>query len=287
MNAKAQAWKYHPMPDSNAVWRVDLTNMTCAPFLYATYQYTLEGDSIIGSYTYSKVYKSGITSICTGQSYFSNYAGGMRNDTINKKVYFVCPACSEKILYDFSLNVGDTMHVNAFWDTSIYPYSVIIGSIDSILIGNNFHKQYNYGADVFIEGVGSLYGLIEGPPGFEVGLQLACFTHNADIYPNTNTSCPLITPQEVNIPELQNKTTLELSPNPNNGSFTITSNNPQLKTIHIYNVLGEEVFHSEIRHPELVEGQKFEIITNDLPTGIYFVKVSSEKEVLTKMMVKQ
>ena len=32
---------------------------------------------------------------------------------------------------------------------------------------------------------------------------------------------------------------------------------------------------------------KSEIITINLPTGIYFVKVSSEKEVLTKMMVKE
>ena len=113
--ANAQAWKYHPMPDSNAVWRVDWSSSSHCwpPSLYSKYQYTIGMDTTIGIKTYKKIFRSGRAGMCGGSagSYIYNYAGGMRQDTINKKVYFICPNYStDTLLYDFSLHIGDTLH---------------------------------------------------------------------------------------------------------------------------------------------------------------------------------
>lgn len=88
INAKAQAWIYHPMPESNAVWRIDWHSGTwCVPAggLYSSYQNTIGGDTTIGSYTYKKIYRSGMEGLCISPYYSYSCAGGIRNDSVKRK----------------------------------------------------------------------------------------------------------------------------------------------------------------------------------------------------------
>ncbi len=66
------------------------------------------------------------------------YQGAIRQDTLARKVFIVLPdSITESILYDFTQNVGDTL--NSILSDFCYPD--IISSIDSILIGNTYHRK--------------------------------------------------------------------------------------------------------------------------------------------------
>lgn len=137
--------------------------------------YYFDGDTTIGSTLYKKIYYEGnFTSSSSGSSNSTNfpktYYGAMRQDTFAKKVYFFgLDSPSEELLYDFDLNVGDTMKflcpsspTNALCTTVI-----LVDSIGWILIDNNLRHQYFYHADTpdpvvgsLIEGIGNVYGFI-------------------------------------------------------------------------------------------------------------------------------
>jgi len=55
---KAQTNVYHPFPDSNALWREYSGGYQCS--CCSDYQYFITGDTIINSFTYHKIKKSGV-----------------------------------------------------------------------------------------------------------------------------------------------------------------------------------------------------------------------------------
>ena len=280
--AHAQAWKYHPMPDSNAVWRVDYSWAMCYPICWQ-YQYTISGDTLIGSKSYSKLYMSGIQE----SSWFNYYCGGMRNDTINRKVYFVdTNSTNEKLLYDFTLTVGDTIFS---MDTLMYPNNFIIDSIDSVLVGSNYHKRFNLGGGPFIsiiEGVGSTRGLFElYHLGWEDYYTLVCFSYNVEIYPSGTTACPLITSQMIGIKEQHSENVnVIISPNPitSNSILSLNDKNTSIKEIEIYNSMG-----AVVKEYKNVLSNNFPINRNDYKAGWYVAKVitTDNKYIVAKFVV--
>ena len=148
LNSFAQTSIYHHFPASNALWTVEqsvhLLEDTDPWTKYNNYSIT--GDTVISSAIYHKVWNEGIykkitgwtSSIDTGA--FSYYAGAMREDTISKKVYFIPPSHStEELMYDFSVNVGDTVRSYLLGG----DYYLRVATIDSILVGGQYRKKLN------------------------------------------------------------------------------------------------------------------------------------------------
>lgn len=165
----AQSNKYHAFPDSNAVWRVDGNDCNMGGIYSSSYQYTIQGDTIIGLYSYHKIYLSGMVSQpCQPPIYSNSYFCGLRQDTISKKVYFARPGYSDTVLYDFNLHIGDTIHsLYCHWNRpSGYQNRLIINSIDSVLVGAFYHKRFNTNSppSAIIEGVGGSFGLFDTIP---------------------------------------------------------------------------------------------------------------------------
>ena len=71
--------------------------------------------------------------------------------------------------------------------------------------------------------------------------------------------------------EIGNGLDFSVSPNPSSGQFQITSSKSQITNVSVCNVLGEEIYKSEIKN------NKQEINLSENPKGIYFIKVSDEK----------
>lgn len=98
-----------------------------------------------------------------GNPYFISYGGGLiRNDTSTKKVYTIGP---DSLLYDFSLNVGDSVKLK------YCSSGKVITTIDSVLVGTGYRKRFIfYNGNQMIEGIGH----VGDPTGYNAGLFDGC-----------------------------------------------------------------------------------------------------------------
>ena len=76
--------------------------------------------------------------------------------------------------------------------------------------------------------------------------------------------------------------TINIIPNPATNQFTIENSQLRMNSIHIYNVLGEEVLRLE----RIANSQK-EIDVSTWKAGVYFLEVETEKGVVRKRLVKE
>lgn len=230
--AHGQTSVYHSFPDSNAIWNFESTkgcgqNFDTWGYLYS---YVITEDTIIKNNTYHKLNVPIEVIVSNGQCDTTgtwtnpgHYAGVIRQDIPNKKVFFIPPTdTTEQLLYDFNMQIGDT--VKGYIENTTFPKDRVL-SIDSVLVGGNYRKRWSinsYYNIYFIEGIGSTYSLIERSPGSvsdnAVNI-ISCFSQNGStLYPNNSTNCSLIT--SVNCTDkISNK--IKISPNPSNGSFTV------------------------------------------------------------------
>lgn len=284
INAKSQTSVYHSFPDSNAVWNM-LSHSTCSSLIGTRtemFSYHLEGDTIINSISYKKlsvpVIMVDVVGLCTPSGNWMDpgyYAGSTRSDSTSKKVFFIPPTDSvEQLLYDFNLNIGDT--VRGFLQSWANPDDVVI-STDSVLVGNNYRKRWfinSYYNIYVIEGIGSTYGLLQLSPGVALidgyDVTLNCFSENSiTLYPTAVSNCELIT--SFNDLSL-NVSQISISPNPFQTSATIQVG-PEFEngTLKIYNSLGAVVKEVKLNQ------RNYLLNKNNLPNGIYFLELINNK----------
>jgi len=159
------------------------------PWLKFRIQWVMEGDTVINNQTYKKLYQSNYGPSVLTKTFF----GGMREDSIGR--VYVYPdtnqsppgthlqSHTEYLLYDFTLQVGDTLMVS-----NSFNIIQILSSIDSVLIDNHYRKLYTFNAPgdhrEVIEGIGSVKGLFFPMVyGFEHGQMLTCY-EDGDIFWN-------------------------------------------------------------------------------------------------------
>ena len=284
VEAAAQTSVYFPFPDSNAVWNI-AAQACCAtdcpppplpnPVLVDySFSYFLQGDTVINGTNYHKIYKSSGTahehcaiggSLNNWWTFGSSYTGAMRQEISLKQVYFIQPSSGQEcLLYDFSLQVGDTL-VNGCSNWGLYT---IVSSIDSFLIGNSYRKSFGFSMSPYtvIEGIGGTCGLTGPMFPFEYSENLICFSlNNQTLYPDTVTSCNMIS----QVQEIFNELSFSVSPNPFQTSTELHTGKEFLNgELAIYNALGEQVKQQPI------SGQTSTIERDRLDGGIYFIKVS-------------
>jgi hypothetical protein len=222
----------------------------------------------------------------------STYFGAMRR-TEDKKVYVLLPGFEEALLYDFALDIGDTIWYpiggslcyNDVTFTVENHYKVVT-SIDSTQLENGeirkrfYLEDYPNGimSDVWIEGIGSVvwYGLFN-PLINDVTLcgdhyDFACMKEeNVVVFLNNphceECFCQLMTSLEENITDVDNY--LYLYPNPATHTLTIDMDGSFGEAeIFIYHSTGQCVYH-KIHDPV----NDTELNVSAWNAGVYFVKV--------------
>jgi hypothetical protein len=276
----AQTSVYHPVPDTNTFWKTTGVWLFQGPPPAAGYsEFTVytEGDTTINGLAYTKLYEGGWSMGPTGPIVygFHFYDGAFREDTIARQIYFVpWSDTTEKLLYDFSLNIGDTL-------TSTYNYgdNNTIFDIDSVLVGSNYHKRFLLGqmgwngnttpdtSYSLIEGVGSttgFLGMIERP--FENFTTLECFTHDADHYPAW-VACPI----DVGMEEQVGKSSEAVYPNPVSDELTVMlpQNTKAATLIELLDLSGKDIFRVNTKETHT------RLPVSDLPAGVYIVKITT------------
>ena len=303
--AKPQRPVYFPFPDSAIVWRQDgyiQGNSCCCSgsgpcLLESNFEYFLNGDTTIGGVIYKKLLQTGIESqyivgpstcppwCSSNYNYFyynSVYVGCIRQDTAQRKVFFMPPNYSQDtLLYDFNLTIGDTLPSS--W-TNQNP-SNYVSSVDSILIGTNYHKRFwisnrndtNYVS--IIEGIGSSYGLLS--PFFsnfnvsQIYNILICVTiNNTTVYPDSLTTCALISNTSV----IMNNYTISLFPNPFSDNLIIELSNADKAEITLYDITARKLIQQSFTNYAFIN-------TSKLAKGIYIYELRNKNDVIKKGIV--
>ncbi len=268
---------YIPLPSNNGKWCIEYNNhiIPPPPWWYTNYWETYyDGDTVIQNLTYKRIIKTEYDIFCLSEIVNGpEYIGAIRDDTINRKVYLVPPGQeNEELIYDFNLSEGDTLfsYLNFWYDP------IIIEFVDSVLVGENFHRRlgFPYGLGSIIEGIGSETGLLEELIAFEGGSNLcALFVDSALYFPLE--SCYLMTDTcltlNIENPYLS-KHFLEIFPNPANDYFLIRTGNVENVSglrYQIYNSAGVEVLSGSILDQEAVN-------ISILSPGIYLIKLTAK-----------
>lgn len=217
-----------------------------------------------------------------------NKIGYLYEDS-NRRVYYLnvnhCSgAINSMLLYDFSLSPGDTIVYST--DTSNVVYSnqfLVLSFIDSVFMDHAYRKQFHFfnSNDVWIEGIGSLRGLlhpIQGSVDCSCAHSLVCYkNHGSPVYlnPSFNTCLPGTGTSGKQI--IEDRGIFNVYPNPVGVSGTLKWDYPagNKYLYEVYNSSGKIViagmaYDGRIIISESITGQ-----------GLYFVKIISGPSVFT------
>ena len=176
-----QSQDYLPFDFRNGIWVTNYFEHGGTSF---DFQYFCDGDTIINQQSFFKLFQFCIKT-WYGRDSFLVYYGAIANDTANKKVFLIKNGQLEpEVLYDFNLEIGDTVKEGIGAD-----FNLVVSDVDSVLVCNRFHKRYviqKYQTwledQAFVEGIGFSYGFVEPlviEP-FENTSELVCYTERSN-----------------------------------------------------------------------------------------------------------
>ncbi|MBL4755139.1 MAG: T9SS type A sorting domain-containing protein [Flavobacteriales bacterium] len=270
--------KYVPFPDSNAVWGMECWQGFQGEFNWVQHYRVGNEDTTIGGQVYSQLFYSR-----SDLSISEEYIGAYRNDTLLKHVYYVDSAdTSERLLYNFSLEVGDTFQI-PYPNFACFDTIAIVSSIDSVLVGAKYRRSINSNIAPMIEGLGCQAGLFEfWGSCFEYQCILRCFQIEDTILLGTPTNCDLVL-GGMNEDQL-NPAHIEIHPNPFSNQAVLTFDNPNntYTSLLIFNSIGELV-----REQRLVNSEEYVIQKGNLKSGLHLFRLISDSQPLGsgKLMV--
>lgn len=146
--------------NENHIWSTLETHCMPNGNNYSTYHIKFEGDTIIEGFDYKRMWRSE-----TEDHLFWGLCGFIRENE-NHEVFVRPPDYIEGKIYDFGVDVGDTVVVkNIYLNSDTLHF--IVTSIDYVeLLDGVLHKQItlfeyiNEKEEIWIEGLGSLYGIL-------------------------------------------------------------------------------------------------------------------------------
>lgn len=288
----AQEYKYIPFPDSNAVWSEVYWKPISDPAPRWVYnQYALfNEDTIINGITYHKLFHSNSSERISRKN--SVCIGGIREDSIkriivNSSMFQLVPEIKEVILFDFSLNIGDT--INEYINDTISAnvrFKLVVKNIDTISINHTTRKVLGF--DIpwthWIEGIGSVQGLIftSGDlPTNGMSNDLVCMHQNdtllfynsgsGDVY--YDGCVPSFVIDDV---ALLPNTDIKVYPNPVTNGI-VHFENLNFDTLELFDSSGNQLDTKNIKGNSC-----YELDVLNLPSGIYYYRLKTKGLVPTK-----
>lgn len=238
--------------------------------------YYTDGDTVFNGDTYK---------VLNGYHYISR-TFWLREDVQNKKIFLSTELGNDRnedLLYDFSLEVGDSININN--PLSPFPSSPGYFTLDSIisrelLDGSDYRFFYlspnatssSTENPVWIEGIGSL-SLINAPGGTpdvnEVGKISCVFNDDELIYSQLDSILSCL-PVHVSVSEEETKHALvKVYPTNCNDILFVSSFEEEIKSIEIFDLNGTKVFQLKTTDKQF---NKLDI--SRLMRGLFIVRVN-------------
>jgi hypothetical protein len=204
----------------------------------------------------------------------------IREDTLTKKVY-QGNEVEEYVLYDFSLNEGDSTHTPGDNDM-FYVDSVRFINYDSVIRKTiYFHEYWGDYFPVWIEGIGSTAGINRNctQPAlywWDMPELLCCKYSNKMVFESQNGRTYGCALETLSVPFFETGIKVKLSPNPVTDVSNLTFENLKNQNfeLSVFNVLGKQV------NSRTTAGNSFTINKNDFPPGIYLLQLKTNQKII-------
>ncbi len=285
-STEIKSQEYIPLAVEGAQWIVRYDDQYTPPTVDLLWEYFASGDTCIGNKCYIKVFKRDLIPTDESPPFIPDgeyeLFGFIRDDSINRKVYAIqsvgwspCPQNEEFLMYDFSLNIGDTVDFCLIPDFFTYL-------IDTIYSGNylgfdtRLYKILDMWEDFYYEGLGSYYGLFEEMFAPFKSTDQKYIYHTFLYYYCRESPCNLI----VSVPELHMPSpSFQLSPNPVTDILNIKLNSRTTRgEIRLLNLYGQEV-----RRLLVMNGiSNYQLDLTSLPSGYYIAALINEGVILER-----
>ena len=261
-------------PTQNASWSV----YSFSNYQSDTLEYYLAGDTILYDTSWSKLFHKNPQGDVV-------YCGAIKesDDIVEIKL----PDEEKRLLYDFTLAVGDTFPYSPFhfgWDV----YSVmVVERIDTVqLLNGEFRLEivsnmvtsgiFEEIQERWIEGVGSVHGLLFplNPKLLDVEsneeFTLVCYTEDDELLYHNPRFASCMTATEIGDAG-NNDSGVQIYPNPAKDHIVIsTADNTQIRTITIYDSLGKKVMKVSNTSEIDISGLKIGMYLCEIDFGDYF-----------------
>ncbi len=252
------------------------------------YVYYLNGDSIIGNITYRKLFKHGTAEYqwwdmpptpeyCQGSWTFDQFHTLLRQEEL--KIYIHPSGEPEELLYNFELEIGDTLPVTwNQWDNNI-----VVTSIDSLLFGTNYRKVFNLtnqGSQQLIEGIGHERGFLEPfSEMLDFASSLNCFALNDTVYyPEIGAPCDLT----VELPENMISEDVIFYPNPVSDLLNIELiKSCDIKQITAIDINGKTTILGFVKTKQ----NKLMVDMSNLTKGLYVIQIDTKDLITHRLKV--
>lgn len=281
ITSMANSQTYHPLIRTNVTWDEGgyLSPLPC--YTWAGRSEFILGDSLIEGHYYRLENGYGMVGepgpggrICP--PFWVDtvpYRGArLREDTLARRVFIWSEYYSndhDQLLYDFSLQVGDTLQSEytgmgaTLIVTQIEDVTLLNGEVRKKFILNNDNECY------YIEGIGGCFGLAEPIiPGLGFGSELFCVKENGIPLWGYKCNIPWVSTRETG------NITFQVFPNPASDKVTFSFGAlPPVKDARIilYDLFGKQV----VQEISLQGKTEVTVDTKNLLTGIYFYTLTN------------
>lgn len=245
-------------------------------------RFSFSGDTIIQSKNYSKSYYRDlipigytpppncspfyVDTISTLATFYF-----LREDTTERRVWrYNSYTGEEELLFDFSLQQGDTLYHESIYGTTVVDTVYDIITNDGI-IRKKFVVTPSFSENYYIEGIGGVAGLFQRPfQYFEFGTWLMCVKDSIDnsIYDVSGHCFDFIT----NVPVTNCRIKVDIYPNPVSKNITIETSLENIN-LKIYNQNGQEILTREFNRQVTFD-------LSELTSGMYLLKVLKNNEIV-------
>jgi hypothetical protein len=282
---------YIPMIVPGNQWNEYIANYSLPPWYEyrRTYITTIGKDTIIDGLSY-------YTLLTTKDSLASanELKGCIREDIANRKIYYKPNNQPELLIYDFDVQLEDSMIIHDFRNGR--GFSTTVKKVDSILIGSELHKRIlvhsvpidngESGFNTWIEGVGGLRWLLHGSLVQEWGesSELFCFFQNENlVYKPENELYPddCFIWNEHPYSEIENQPadvsgyTIQQRGN----TLSVSSEKQANFDVEIINPTGRVLLRNTS------SGNSLQMDISRLDTGVYIVRIYSENRIYSQKII--
>lgn len=284
-----ELYPYQPMAVEGAHWIV-ASQRSGGLWLDWKASLTIRGDTVVNGKQYKKLYEEAfyfddVRKVHSNQIVGSNLTALLRDDTLQRKVYCIqtnptnetlpCPGDEAFLLFDFSVEVGDTLDWCGLSRQNHYP------KVDSIRFEAVYWTPGIQRKTLYTKLLWSIYGdlgttpvaIIEGI-GYDIIGPFLIGSYLIDYCVGTDAQCGIITATK----NIQLQEAFNIYPNPSNAYITIEKADHTFENSSIIYLTDQFGRLISQRYYNNISQKRIDI--TNLPSGIYFLEIVDQDHVM-------